>query len=266
MLTESTLSSGMRIWSAKPETSEPSPAVIFLHERYGPVQHPKDVVERFADNGYVAVLPDLFHRFQGDRTPIEQGEASHDLVDSESLEDLEEVMGWLKEQNYVIDDQIGIMGVCQTGREPVLYAAHHSDDVASIVILNGAIYSREWTSRENHPEPMQDLLAAINCPVLCMMGEIDNLISLDDLARFRCEMEKNRKSYIAKVWRDTPHGWINNTMPGRYREGPAEEAWATLMEFLGSTLGGDWDRSRVIWKFEADTSPTYDFTKHVRWA
>lgn len=266
MLTETTLSSGMRIWSAKPDAPDASPAVIFLHERYGPVQHPKDVVERFARNGYVAVLPDLFHRFEGDRAPIENGEASHDLVDAESIDDLDEVMAWLKEQNYVIDDQIGIMGVCQTGREPVLYAAHRSADVASIVILNGAIYSREWGPRENHPEPMQDLLARIDCPVLCMMGEIDNLISLEDLARFRCEMEKHRKSYVAKVWPDTPHGWINDTMPGRYREKPAEEAWATLMDYLDSTLGGDWDRSKVIWRFEAETSPDYDFSTHKRWA
>jgi hypothetical protein len=31
-------------------------------------------------------------------------------------------------------------------------------------------------------------------------------------------------------------------------------------------LDGDWNRERVTWRFEADSSPNYDFTKHKRWA
>lgn len=27
-----------------------------------------------------------------------------------------------------------------------------------------------------------------------------------------------------------------------------------------------WDRERVVWRFEGDTSPNYDFMKHRRWA
>jgi hypothetical protein len=37
MLDEQALSSGMRIWTARPDTDEPRPAVILLHGRRGPI-------------------------------------------------------------------------------------------------------------------------------------------------------------------------------------------------------------------------------------
>jgi len=37
-----------------------------------------------------------------------------------------------------------------------------------------------------------------------------------------------------------PHGWLNDTMPGRYRAKEAEEAWGVLLAFLGDVFGGNW--------------------------
>jgi hypothetical protein len=76
-------------------------------------------------------------------------------------------------------------------------------------------------------------------------------------------MEQAGKSYQVHTFRDAPHGWINDTRPERYRRDAAEAAWTVMLGFLGRTLGGDWDRSRVIWKFESNTSPAYDFSKNV---
>ena len=45
-----------------------------------------------------------------------------------------------------------------------------------------------------------------------------------------------------------------------------EEAWAELTAFLRGTLAGEWDRDRVVWEFDSDVSPTYDFSKNVRLA
>ncbi len=263
MLDEQKLASGMTIWTAKPESAGPHPAMIVMHERYGPVQHPKDLVQRFADEGFVAVLPDMFHRYEGDRGAIERGEARCELNDTTSLADLDEAMAWLKHQSYVIDDQIGIMGICQTGREPLLYAAHRQD-AGAIVILNGGVYPREFVPTPDHPASVSEWFPKLSCPVLGLFGELDSLIPLDNIARFRSEMEQARKSYQVRIFRDAPHGWLNDTIPSRYRPQQATEAWATLIGFLRSTLGGDWDRSRVIWRFESDTSPDYDFSKNPR--
>ena len=104
---EETLQNGMRIWSARPEGDEPRPAVIYLHERYGPVQHSMDVIERLAANGIVGVAPDMFYRYTGDRAANERAETRYDLKDADSLADLDQVMAWLRTQSYVIDDEVG---------------------------------------------------------------------------------------------------------------------------------------------------------------
>ncbi len=59
---------------------------------------------------------------------------------------------------------------------------------------------------------------------------------------------------------------MNSTMPGRYRPKQTEEAWALIMDFLDRVYAGEFPAERVIWRFESDIAPSYDFTKKVRLA
>ena len=45
---------------SRPETSESRPAIIVIHEVWGLVDHTKNVANRFAREGYVALAPNLF--------------------------------------------------------------------------------------------------------------------------------------------------------------------------------------------------------------
>src|ERR671936_2376895 len=58
-------------------------AVVILHERYGLVQHTLDLAQRLAADGYVALAPDLFSRWQGDRAAIPRGEVRLMLTSDE---------------------------------------------------------------------------------------------------------------------------------------------------------------------------------------
>ncbi len=51
----------MRVYVAHPAAS-PARAVVVLQEAFGVNDHIQDVTRRFADRGYLAVAPDLFHR------------------------------------------------------------------------------------------------------------------------------------------------------------------------------------------------------------
>jgi hypothetical protein len=63
-----------------------------------------------------------------------------------------------------------------------------------------------------------------------------------------------------------PHGFLNDTMPGRYRPKQAKVAWEQVISFLHTVLDTGWDRERVSWRFDGDISPNYDFTKYKRQA
>jgi hypothetical protein len=54
-------------------------------------------------------------------------------------------------------------------------------------------------------------------------------------------------------------------MLGRYRASQAQAAWRQILFFLDATLNKGWDKERVVWRFESDTSVHYDFTKNRRW-
>jgi carboxymethylenebutenolidase len=135
--------------------------------------------------------------------------------------------------------------------------------ITAAVVWYGAASKREWETNSLQPKSLEAVIAAITCPVFGAFGETDHIISLDDVRRFRDCLESNRKSYDIHIYKDAPHGWLNDTMPGRYRKAQAEAGWAAQQLFLGEVFAGVWNGA-VRWRFESDTSRTYDFSKNVR--
>jgi carboxymethylenebutenolidase len=256
------LPSGMTAFRALPKAKGNRPAMILLHERYGVVQHTKDLIVKFAKAGYVAIAPDLFWRFTGDRKALERGDARADIRDSEALEDIGAAIDYLKKQDLVDAKRIAVMGVCQTGRQAILPATH-GDDVAACVVFYGAAGGKEWTTDDYRPVLIESLMEKLSCPLLGVFGEADHIISVDDVLRFRNGLERNRKSYHIRIYPGAPHGWLNDTMPGRYRKEAAVDAWNLLLAFLKTTMNGG-SNERISWVFENDFSRNYDFKKNVR--
>jgi carboxymethylenebutenolidase len=248
---------------ALPKAKGKRPAVIILHERYGIDQHTKDLTVRLAQAGFVGFAPDLFHRFTGDRKAVLRGEQRVDLTDDGALEDLNAAVEYLKKLKEVDGSRIGIIGVCQTGRQPVLLAAKR-DDIAGVVVLYGAIGGKEWVANDLRPTAIEELISQVNCPVLGVFGEADHIISVDDVIRFRNALEKAKKNCHVRIYAGAPHGWLNDTMPGRYRKEAAKDAWSLMMAFLKSCFAGQWDIGRMVCKYESTYSKSYDFSKNVR--
>jgi carboxymethylenebutenolidase len=254
---------GINAVRALPKAKGKRPAVIILHERYGIDQHTKDLTVKLAQAGFVGLAPDLFNRFTGDRKALQKGQARVDLRDDEGLADLNAAVAYLKKSTNVDGASIGIIGVCQTGRQPLLLAAN-SNDIAGAVVLYGAIGGKEWIGNELRPTPVEELIGRVSCPVLGVFGEADHIISVDDVIRFRNSLENARKNHHVRLYPGAPHGWLNDTMPGRYRKEAAKDAWRLMMAFLKRCFAGGWDPERISGTFESDCSTKYDFTKNMR--
>lgn len=253
----------MSAFRALPKAKGKRPAVILFHERYGIVQHTKDLVVKFAQAGYVALAPDLFWRFTGDKKALARGDARADIRDSEALEDTAASLEYLKKQDSVDPARIAVMGVCQSGRQAVLPVTHGMN-VAACVVFYGAAGGKEWTTDEFRPVLIETLLEKLSCPLLGVFGEADHIISVDDVLRFRAALERNKKTYHIRIYPDVPHGWLNDTMPGRYRKEAARDAWNFLLSYLKKTISQGSNKGRISWTFESDFSTGYDFKKNVR--
>ncbi len=253
---------GLPIFLAVPENLPgPVPAIVLMHERYGFVQHTQELAERIAGDGFVCMAPDFFFKHP-DQEALHAGDARYDMNDDEAAELLDTAVDHLEQMDDVADGCIAIMGVCQTGRHPLILAGRRH--IGAALVWVGAAQDREWEVNEVYPEPLEDVISRIECPVLGIFGETDHMISLDHVRRFRDCFERHRKSYSIHIYQDAPHGWLNDTMPGRYRRAQAEAGLALQYQFLQEIFSPAYDRGSVHWRFECHSSHDYDFTKNVR--
>jgi carboxymethylenebutenolidase len=264
MLTPIKIAGTINGFLGKPAGGGRRPVVIHLHERYGIVQHTTDLGEKFVEAGYITIVPDLFSRFTGDRDKLAKGDDRCDLDDSEVLQDIDAVVEHLRAIPEVDMTRVAISGVCQTGRQPILMAAKR-EYIAAVVMLYGAVYDADWKSHPQRPEPIDKLIAQMSSPLVAVFGELDNLIPLKNIVRMIDVLADAKKSFDVRVYADAPHGFLNDTMPGRFRAEQTRAAWNQITAFLDAVFSGKYRRDRVVWRFESDSSVDYDFTKMKRW-
>jgi carboxymethylenebutenolidase len=251
---------GIPTLMARPTTGSSLPCVIILHERYGLVQHTIDLAEKLAKSGYVVAAPDLFFDFP-DQESLHKGSATARPSDTEVLNNMENVVQLFSIYPEADASRLGIIGVCQTGRYPFVYSAHHP--LQACVTIYGAAQARDWADNEIQTG-METLISELQTPVLGIFGEKDHVISLMDVQRLRNTLEQYNKSYEITVYGEAPHGWMNDTMPGRYRSDITELSWRELLDFLALTLSPNYNSSLVQSKFTSSKNANYDFTKNVR--
>jgi carboxymethylenebutenolidase len=256
-----TCGNGMPAFLAHPAARGPYPAIILMHERYGLVQHTRDQAIRCARDGFAVLAPNFFFAHP-DQNSLNAGDARYDMTDPEAVALTKAAIETLKKCRVADLRRLAIAGYCQTGRHPLVLAAEIP--ISAAVVWYGAAARREWQVSAMQPKPLDALIAAIDCPVFGAFGEADHIISLDDVRRFRDALEQHRKSYDIHVYKGAPHGWLNDTMPGRYRKTEAEAGWAAQQRFLAEVFGSGYDSKTVRWRFACDSSPAYDFAKNVR--
>lgn len=238
-------------------------AVIILHERYGLVQHTLDLAQKLANDGYIAFAPNLFAQWKGDQAALKAGKERVVLPDPECTRFIGLAIDLLRGDAEAQADKIFLMGVCQSGRYPIVAASQRSD-ISACVVFYGATQQRDWNVGALQPVAMPDMLARLSVPSLFIFGEADHTISIENVRRMRDALESHHKSYRMHVLADAPHGFLNDTMPGRYRPCDTEVAWNMLLTFMQEVSLGQWPQKRVRWEFACDAGADYDFSKNLR--
>ena len=174
MLESVQLDSGMQCVLARPDTQEKRPAVIWLHERYGMVQHTRDQTERLARSGFVGFARTSSIVSTATARPRPRGgpprATGRDFRPGPGRGHRLPALAALRGP-----DRIGIVGVCQTGRQPLVYAAERTN-LAAAVVFHGGVYPREWIADELRPKTIDAYLPHLSCPVIGLFGEADPLV------------------------------------------------------------------------------------------
>jgi carboxymethylenebutenolidase len=235
---------------------------VLFHERYGLVQHTLDLAARFADDGFVALAPDLFDGKVADYEAVRAGRERATIYDTEVVKTAGAALQRIDTDFGIEQSQVAIMGVCQSGRHPIC-VAHANPGVGAAVVFYGAAQDRDWLVNETQPIAMEDMLHDLAMPLFATFAEADHVMSIDNVFRFRAALEAGRSSYLIRVQRDAPHGFMDSTKPGRFRPEATEESWRELLAFLSGRLGARRE-SRATWEFRGSIAHDYDFSRNIR--
>ena len=251
---------GMPAHLALPAGKGKAPVAIVLHERYGYVKHQKDVAERFARDGYVGLAPNMFFKYP-DQKAIAENRHHYDMTDPESVDYMAAALETLRKDVPRADmDRVAVMGVCQTGRHALVTAAELP--IHAVLIWYGAVSAKNFQVNHMYPRPLEDLIKKVAGPIHGVFGEACHTQPVPDVREFRNCLERNKKSFKIVVARDAPHGFLNDTIPNRFRKKEADACWASQIAFLKEAFSPDRDPTRLIQRFESDIGVDYDFSKN----
>ena len=197
------------------------PGVIVIQEWWGLVPHIKDVCDRFAAEGYVALAPDMYHG-ETTKSPDEAGKLMMALRVDEAEKDLRGAIGYLLNHEATTGDKVGSVGFCMGGALS-LYAASKNPQVAACVVFYGI-----------HPNVKPDL-ANLRAPVLGIYAEKDGYVTPAVVHELEAKLKEHGKSAEMHIYPGVDHGFFNDTREV-YNATAASDAWARVLKFYQENL------------------------------
>jgi carboxymethylenebutenolidase len=223
----------MPAYVCRPATGGPYPAVIVVMEAFGLNAHIKAVAERVAREGYVTIAPDFFYRFGSPVVPYEDVSRAigyiQRLDDAALMAEMGVVIQHLKSLEEVRADRIGIVGFCLGGRIAFLTACRHPAAVkVAIAFYGGGI------AADTPAAPLHDA-ARIQSPVLCLFGDADRMIPMDQVRRLEDTLRRLKKTFEVKVYAGAGHGFFCDDRPS-FHPDAAADAWNLTSLWLSKYL------------------------------
>jgi carboxymethylenebutenolidase len=211
-----------RGYLATPDSGK-GPGVVVIQEWWGLVPHIRDVAERFAAAGFVALAPDLYH---GDvaRSPDEAGKLMMALNIARTEKDLRGAIEYLLNHEATEGERVGTVGFCMGGALS-LYAASKNERVGACVVFYGI-----------HPKVEPDL-EHLRAPVLGFFAEKDQSVPPAAARELESKLKERGKQVEVHIYPGTDHAFFNDTRHEVYDRAAAADAWRRTIEFFREHLG-----------------------------
>ena len=223
--------SEMDMYSAQPQGSGPHPAVVIAFHVGGLDDFDRKMADQLAEAGYVAVVPDLFHRFSQEVMDGPRLERLGHLQDPDIIADMNAAVDFLTANSLIDNDRIGVTDFCMGGRIPWLMAATNLIFKCTVPFYGGNIQGN-WGPGETP----YSLANNINCPMLFHFGATDGNPSIDDRDKFEIELTKLGKDFEFETYDGAGHAFMDYTNPDRYHAESAAAAWPRTIDFLDKHL------------------------------
>lgn len=200
------------------------PGVVVIQEWWGLVPHIKDVCDRFAAEGFVALAPDLYH---GEATtePDEAGKKMMALELERAGKDLSGAVDAVRSRSE--GSGVGVVGFCMGGGLALVLASQRPDAVKVVVPFYGGL-AWEGASAD---------YSAIKAAVMGHYAERDDWVTPEVAADIERQLrEAGNDDVTTYVYAGTDHAFFNDSRPEVYSPEAAALAWDRTIELLRSRL------------------------------
>ena len=210
---------------SRPQRKASAPGVLVIHEVFGLNDHIKNVADRIAAQGYVALAPQFFARAAEpppqDATDMQAiRRAASSIKTEDAIKDMQAALDHLKTIKDV-RPRFASVGFCMGGGYSYQLATH-TKDLAGAVIFYGRT-------------PVE-LVPQVSCPLLGNFGELDQGIPPEKVREFEAALKKAGKTADIKIYPGAKHGFFNDTRPEAYNAAAAADAWQRTLKFFRERL------------------------------
>ena len=219
----------MRAWLARPEDRAKAPGLIVYQEAFGVNEHIRELCEKFAAEGFVALAPEIYHRTAAgmefaytDYPTVKEHMAQMTL---ESIEaDARAVAAWFDRDKQAGGNALGAIGYCMGGR--MAYLANTMLPLACAASYYGG-----------QMHAYADRAPKLHGPQLLIWGGLDAAITWEQRPLLIEALNEAKKPFIDMVISDAHHGFSCDMRPAVYSGAATRQARGLALAFLHEHLG-----------------------------
>jgi carboxymethylenebutenolidase len=224
-----------------PSGQAPWPAVIVYMDALGMRSALLDVAKRLAENGYLAVLPDLFYRSGDYQIPTpREAFASGDLMSiigpfmaatgpDKAAEDTGYILDYLDTRHDVLGPTVGTLGFCMGGGMALAAAGTWPDRVAAAASFHGGGIASD---KPNSPHLLAPTMTA---EVYVAGADKDPSYPPEMAERMEKALSDAGVRHRCEIYEGALHGWMKPDFP-IYNKEAAERGWHEMLALFGRNL------------------------------
>jgi carboxymethylenebutenolidase len=223
-------------YSARPLDTGPRGGVLVIHHMPGYDRATKEIVRRFAADGYAAICVNLHWRDAPGADPDDAAAASRangGVPDDRFLDDAAGGLRWLRDLPTT-NGRVGTIGFCSGGRQAFLSAVEL--DVHAAVDCYGAFVLH--APPEGFPvrvNQLADRVGALRAPLLGLFGNDDRNPTPAEVDELEQLLRRHRKPYELHRYDDAGHAFFAVDRPS-YRVAAATDGWRRIRSFFDRHL------------------------------
>ena len=204
------------------------PGVIVVQEWWGLDSGTKEMTDRLAAAGFVALAPDLYHGELAGHTEMDKaGELMGSLPPDRAARDMSGAVDYLADHDATTGDGIGVMGFCMGGLLTFVLAALRPDRIKAAVPFYG------FPQGDGQPD-----YSTITAAIQGHMAEHDDFFGPDAAKALEQHLLDLGKDVTITVYPGSGHAFMapHNAL-GTQDQALYDQIWPVATQFLHDHLG-----------------------------